>query len=101
LGLLAAWVFATFVMSTLHMVPMEKNEFGGKLVYTTSDVAIKSPLTAPDLAWLRFVERVSSPSAFGSSSTNRFSATGFVLTYMLHRESLEKSPNGSLSVQRR
>src|SRR5262245_49814239 len=96
LGLLAAWVLAGFVMSTLHMVPMPKDAFGGKLIYTTGDVGNNSPLTSPDLGWLRFVERVTDVGAFGSSSTNRFSATGFVASYMGHRASLEKTQNGSL-----
>ena len=100
LGLLAAWVLASFVMATLHMVPMKKDSFGGMLLHSTSDVESKSSLTAPDLGWLRFVERMSQETSFGSSSTNRFSAIGFIAAYQNHRANLEKATTKSLRVNR-
>jgi hypothetical protein len=99
-GVIAAWVLASFVTATLHMAPMPKDAFGGKLVHSAGDVAGKSSLTSPDLGWLRFVERVSAVTSLGSPDTNRFSALGFVAAYMAHREKLNKGNVAIFSVRR-
>lgn len=90
-GLMAAWVLSTFVMATLHTSPMPKDAFGGKLIHTESEVETASALTSPDLGWLRFVERASAPTAFGSSDTTQFRAWRFVQIYEDHRTKLEAS----------
>ena len=64
MGLIAAWVLASFTLATLHTSPMPKDAFGGKLVYgSKADVESASAFTSPDIAWLRFVERMSQPDA--------------------------------------
>jgi uncharacterized membrane protein required for colicin V production len=88
-GLFTAWVIAAFVMATLHTAPMPKEGFSGKLVYSQDEVLSKSGLTAPDLAWLRFVQRVSSPEALGTSNGDGFSAAAWVKIYEDHRSKLE------------
>lgn len=90
-GFLAAWVLATFVMATLHTSPMGKDAFGGKLVH--GDVESASAFSAPDLAWLRFVDMMSAPEALGSGSTGRFGAKGFVKIYEDHRSKYQASPS--------
>jgi uncharacterized membrane protein required for colicin V production len=88
-GFIAAWVLTAFVMATLHMSPMPKDAFGGKLVLTQQEINGKqllgSALLRPDLAWLRFVEKVSTRVSLGSSETKPFNAWMFVGTYELHR----------------
>lgn len=96
IGLIAAWVLASFTLATLHTSPMGKNAFGGKLVY--SDVESASMIFQPDAAWLRFVEVMSQPSALGTNTTGRFSAKGFVKIYGDRREKFDKAP--SLIVKR-
>lgn len=88
-GLITAWVLAGFVMATLHTSPMPKDAFGGKLVHSESEVATASGLTAPDLAWLRFVQRVSPAEALGHSNESAFSAKAFVKIYGDHRAAFE------------
>ena len=44
-GLIAAWVLASFTLATLHTSPMAKEAFGGKLVY---DAKSASVMTQPD-----------------------------------------------------
>jgi hypothetical protein len=90
MGLLAAWVLAAFALATLHMSPMGKDAYSGGLIH--SDVMSASPLTSPDAAWLRFVERMSKPTALGSASTQDFSAKSFVKIYADRREAFEKAP---------
>jgi hypothetical protein len=90
MGLFAAWVLACFTLSTLHVSPMPKNQFGGKLNH--ADVSSASMLTSPDAAWLRFMEKMSQPVAFGSAGTERFSAKAFVKIYGDRREKFEKAP---------
>jgi Colicin V production protein len=92
-AVIAAWVLACFTMATLHVAPMGKEAFGGKLVY---DVASASPLTQPDVAWLRFFETMSKPEAFGG--LDRFGASGFVKIYGDRRAKFDKAP--SLIVKR-
>jgi len=89
-GLIAAWVLTAFTLATLHTAPMPKDAFSGKLVH--ADVASASALASPDAAWLRFVEKISAPTALGSSSTERFGAKGFVKIYEERRSAFEKSP---------
>jgi uncharacterized membrane protein required for colicin V production len=99
-GFIAAWVLATFMAASLHTSPMPADAFGGKLVYSDSDVASAWAVTSPDLAWLRFVERVSTAPAFGSSETKqRFSAKAFVKIYEDHRAKFGNADG--LAVQRR
>jgi uncharacterized membrane protein required for colicin V production len=90
MGFVAAWVLAAFTLATLHTSPMPKDAFGGKLVYTDADSAFL--LTSPDAAWLRFVAAMSDSNAYGSSSTDKITAQGFVNIYGQHREKFEKSP---------
>ena len=89
-GFIAAWVLAAFTLATLHTSPMPKDAFGGKLNYTNADTAFF--VTSPDAAWLRFVASMSEPSAFGTGSTDRMGAKGFVKIYIDRREKFEKSP---------
>jgi uncharacterized membrane protein required for colicin V production len=89
MGLLAAWALASFTLATLHVSPMPKDAFSGKLVY--DDVQSASMLTSPDAAWLRFVEKMSQPSALGSNQTDRFSAKAFVKIYGDRREKFQKA----------
>jgi uncharacterized membrane protein required for colicin V production len=88
-GLIAAWVLASFTLATLHTSPMPKDAFSGKLNYTDADTA--SPITSPDAAWLRFVESMSQPTALGAGSTDRFGAKAFVKIYGDRREKFEKA----------
>jgi hypothetical protein len=88
-GILAAWVLATFTLATLHTSPMPKDAFSGKLVY---DVPSASMLTQPDVAWLRFFEKKTKADAFGSNAKNEFSAELFVKIYADHRDKFEKAP---------
>ena len=44
-GFIAAWVLASFALATLHVSPMPKDAFGGKLV-TNAEVATASPFTS-------------------------------------------------------
>jgi hypothetical protein len=97
-AIIAAWILTSFVTATLHTAPMPKDAFGGKLVHSQSEVASKSALTAPDLAWLRFVQRVSTAESLGLSGTDRFSAAAFVQIYQDHREKFEKE--GAVKVRR-
>jgi uncharacterized membrane protein required for colicin V production len=89
-GFIAAWVLAAFAMATLHVSPMPKDAFSGKLV-TKADMATASFTTAPDAAWLRFIERMSSVNAFGSGSTQDFNAATWVDIYAERRAAFEKS----------
>jgi uncharacterized membrane protein required for colicin V production len=89
-GLIAAWVLASFVLATLHTSPMGKEAFGGKLNYDPQSASVMSQ---PDLAWLSFFEKMSSADMLGSASTDRFGAAGFVKIYGDHRAKYEKSPN--------
>jgi hypothetical protein len=88
-GLIAAWVLASFALATLHVSPMPKNAFSGKLMY--NDAASEPLVTAPDAKWLQFVERMSQPTALGSGSTSTFSANAFLKIYQSRREEFEKS----------
>jgi uncharacterized membrane protein required for colicin V production len=90
-GLLAAWVMATFVMATLHTSPMPKDAFGGGLV-KSADVESASTFTSPDAAWLRFMESITSPDALGSGSTGQYKAAKWVQIYEDHRAKFEKAP---------
>jgi uncharacterized membrane protein required for colicin V production len=89
-GLIAAWVLAAFTLATLHVSPMPKDAFSGKLAYT--NVADESGVMAPDATWLLFVETMSQPAALGSGKTIRFSASKFVEIYQQRREKFEKAP---------
>jgi len=89
-GILAAWVLASFTLATLHTAPMPgKDAFGGKLVH--ADVQSASAISSPDAAWLRFVEKLSQPAALGSAATGRFSAPAFVKIYEDRREKFDKA----------
>jgi hypothetical protein len=88
-GLITAWVLAAFTTATLHVSPMPKDAFSGKLTY--ADVASVSALTSPDAAWLRLVETLSQPAALGSGSTEQFKANAFVKIYSDRREKFDKA----------
>jgi hypothetical protein len=100
MGLVAAWVLAAFTLATLHTSPMPKNAFSGKLAYSNkADVESASAFTSPDIAWLRFVERMSAPdAAYLPSGAGAFGAWGFVNIYQERREKFEKA--SSLVVDR-
>ncbi len=89
-GLIAAWVLATFTLATLHVSPMGKDAFGGKLV-TTAEVDTASAVTSPDAAWLRFFERMSNPNALGTAPRDRFIAKSWVKIYSARRAAFEKA----------
>jgi uncharacterized membrane protein required for colicin V production len=89
-GLIAAWVLACFTMATLHLSPMPKEAFGGKLV-KPNEVATASPLTQPDAAWMRFIDRMSQPKALGNAA-GVFNAQDFVKIYADRRAKFEKAP---------
>lgn len=95
-GFIAAFVLASFTMSTFHVAPLPKDIFGDKLTYTSVDSV--STFSQPDSAWLSFFQTVSDASAFGSSSTGRFSANAFVKIYSDRRGKFDKAP--SLIVKR-
>jgi hypothetical protein len=89
LALVAAWVMTGFTMATLHTAPLAKDTLGEKLMH--EDVTSASSLTSPDLWWLRFVEKISSPDFLGADSANQFSANSFVKTYANHREAFDNT----------
>jgi hypothetical protein len=89
-GLIAAWVLAAFTLATLHVSPMSKDAFGGKLVH--ADVGSASAIGSPDAAWLRFVEKMSVPAALGTGNTTGFSAKSFVKIYADRRAAFEAAP---------
>jgi len=91
-GLLAAWSLAAFVMATLHTSPMPKDAFGGGLVYDSNEVDNAFYLTAPDIGWLKFVERMSRPDSLGRGERGGFSAKAWVQIYADHREKFSKAP---------
>ena len=88
-GLVAAWVILGFTLATMHTAPLSQDCLGGKLMHTNDEVASKSGITSPDLAWLRFVGRVGAPDALGSG---KFKAAGFVQIYGNHRKAFEAAP---------
>jgi uncharacterized membrane protein required for colicin V production len=90
-ALVGAWAMAAFVMATLHTAPMPKEAFSGKLIHDASEVDTAFALTAPDLGWLRFVERVTRSDAFGHAAGGGFSARAFVQIYADHREKFGKA----------
>jgi len=89
-GFIAAWVLASFALATLHVSPMPKDAYSGGLV-TPGDVATASAFTAPDAAWLRFVQRMSDPVGLGSDGTQDFDAKTWVDIYSKRRAAFEKS----------
>jgi Colicin V production protein len=99
-AVIASWALAAFVMATLHTSPMPKEAFGGSLVYSDSDVESNSSLFSPDLGWLRFVQRVTRPDAFGHSGGGGFSAKAFVQIYADHRDKYGKANAGWIRVKR-
>jgi uncharacterized membrane protein required for colicin V production len=97
-GFITAWVLAAFTLATLHLSPMPKDAFSGKLA-TPADVETASLMTSPDAAWLRFIERMSAQTALGNTPANLFTAKDFVALYANRRAQFEK--NSSLVVDRR
>ena len=90
MGLLAAWVLTGFAIATMHTAPLAKDALGGGLVHEEVDVdGSLSMFSAPDLAWLSFVERTTPPAGYGGSG---FSADAFIKLYADHRAKLEKAP---------
>lgn len=89
-GLIAGLVMAGIVGASLHMAALGKDTLGGKLAYTEDEVESASSFTAPDLAWLRFVERCSEAGFLGSGQKT-FSASDFVLIYGDHRAKFEET----------
>ena len=95
-----AWALAAFVMATLHTAPMPKDAFGGSLIYNNGEVESTSSLMAPDLGWLRFIDRVTRPDAFGHVGRDVFSPWGFVSIYADHREKYGKANAPWIRVRR-
>ena len=95
-GFIAAWMLASFTMATFHAAPLPKDIFGEKLTYASVDSV--SGFSQPDATWLKFFQTVSDASAFGSDSTGRFTANGFVKIYDDRRGKFDKAP--SLIVKR-
>ena len=93
-GLIVAWTLSGMVLATLHTAPMPGKEeaFGGAFNYGPGEVDSASPLTTPDIGWLRLVESVTQPSALGRSGMKGFSASAFVTIYGNHREQFSKAP---------
>ena len=93
-GLIVAWSLAGMVLATLHAAPMPGREsaFSGAFAYGPGEVDAASSITTPDIGWLRFVERVTQPSALGRSGMKGFSASAFVTIYGNHREQFSKAP---------
>jgi uncharacterized membrane protein required for colicin V production len=100
MGELASWALAAFVMATLHTSPMPKDAFGGSLIYSDEDVASANALFNPDLGWLRFVQRVTQPDAFGHAGGGGFSAKAFVQIYADHREKYQQAKPDWIRVRR-
>jgi uncharacterized membrane protein required for colicin V production len=96
-GLLAAWVLASIVMASLHTSPMGKDAFGGGLV-KPADVDTASAFTSPDAAWIRFMERITNPTALGTSGGNQFKARAWVKIYEDHRKKFDSAD--SIKVRR-
>jgi hypothetical protein len=92
MALIAAEVLVGFVLATFHTAPLPEGGLGGAMAYSDSEVESNSGLMNPDLAWLRFVERVSGPQALGSGSGGGFSAKAFVKIYRDHRKKFEAAP---------
>lgn len=88
-GAMAAAVLTAFTLATLHTAPMPSDAFGGGLLH--EDVESDSAMSNPDIAWLRFVEKMSPASAFGSGSTMEFSAKAFVQIYLDRRTAFDKA----------
>ena len=86
---LAAWVITSFAVATLHTAPLQKEGLGGKLVH--EQIEGKSALASPDLAWLRFVERITTPDAYGGKPLVPFQGRAFAIIYTDHRTKLEKA----------
>jgi uncharacterized membrane protein required for colicin V production len=99
-ALLAAWAMAALVMATLHTAPMPKDAFSGKLIHDVTEVDSALSLTAPDLGWLRFVQRVTQSNAFGHAAAAGFSARAFVQIYADHREKYGKASPKWIVVRR-
>ncbi len=93
-GFMAAWVLAAFTLATLHTSPLPKTfQF-----VSPNEVESASYVTAPDTAWLKFVESMSKLSAFGTGPPNEFSAKAFAKIYADHRDAFNKAE--SLIVKR-
>ena len=86
---LAAWVITSFAVATLHTAPLQKEGLGGKLVH--EQIEGKSALASPDLAWLRFVEQITTPDAYGGKPLVPFQGRAFAIIYTDHRTKLEKA----------
>jgi hypothetical protein len=91
-GFIAAWVLAAFTLATLHLSPMPKEAFGGRLV-KANDIETASGVMSPDAAWLKFVQRMSRPAALGVNPANEFDAKAFVTIYSDRRAQFEKNQN--------
>lgn len=109
IALVAAWVLSSFTMATLIMAPMPVNGFGNRIEKVeelmggaggSSDSSLTTPLVAPDVAWLSFVERMSNSQSFGPGGGRAFGNKAYVTIYHQHREKLEKAKAPWLRVSR-
>ena len=100
MAVIGAWTMAAIVMATLHTAPMPPDAFSGKLIHSASEVESASGITAPDIAWLRFVQRVTQAEAFGHSGGSGFSAKAFVKIYVDHRKKFKDANSPWIRVRR-
>lgn len=92
-GLLAGWVLAAIVMTSLHLSPIPNNAGYCPRLVKSADVATASAFTSPDAAWIRFLERVRQAGAFGFQGGEAyFGARGWVKIYEDHRTALQAAP---------
>jgi uncharacterized membrane protein required for colicin V production len=114
-GFLTAIVLSGFTTSTLFMAPMPSDAFGSRIV-TASELLDNPPTSGyergqmagrfPDLAWLGFVEQMSSYSGLGparsggSGGRTAFTRKAFIAAYLTHRQKFEKATTSWLGVGR-
>lgn len=91
-ALLAGWIVASLVGSSLHIAPFDEDAFGGHFTQERSSV-----MTNPDLAWLQFTQTTLSPDRLGTSG-KAFRSVDYRTDARKMRRALEKEE--SLKVRR-
>ncbi|MEN0111327.1 MAG: CvpA family protein [Planctomycetota bacterium] len=92
-GLVAAWLLTGFTVATLHAAPLARATMSGNLDYGDKVAQVEgalgdaSPITRPDVAWLRMMEGVLAPERFGGAG---FKAAIYVQQHTRHRAQFEK-----------
>lgn len=106
-GFLAALAMTGFAMASFHAAPLSGDMMGGAYYYGDSLSETKqgfegaSSLTAPDVAWLRFVEMVLSPARLGqggdaAASIEFDKLSGFSAPLFVHQHSRHRTKFASL-----